>query len=383
MIRHGYFAPRLLAASAVALSVWAAASCSSGTSGTQQAPGGTGASSGTSATSGSGGSGVSSGGGGTTSGTTTSGVASGGATSGAGNTSGTIVSGTGTASGGAGTTTSSGSGSTSGSTGATSGSGSTGTSAAGGNDAGPVDDGAAAMGGDGGTPATCAKATPSPNAARASECDYLLQSLDFEEAYGYTAPAIKTTALGSAFGQWAINNCSPYCYSKNLTVGIDIDGSNPTSLKGEIIVELPATGAALPIAVADMTRNALAWITFDGAAKPTFEIDTQFVVETTTGVVAAVETKPFFKANGNLQPFGPFNVTNNYSYGNGCEFKYFPFTSNTGFPTGLMNVTGMGFRIVAQATAGQSWHGVAYIDHLQIRAPTPDNPPGTYPFGLF
>ena len=92
--------------------------------------------------------------------------------------------------------------------------------------------------------------------------------------------------------------------------------------------------------------------------------------------------KAFFKTK-NLSPFGPFSVANNYSYGNGSEFKYFPFTSATGFPNALMNVTGMGFRIVAKATAGQSWHGVAYIDHMHIRLPAAaDMPAGNYPFGL-
>jgi hypothetical protein len=86
---------------------------------------------------------------------------------------------------------------------------------------------------------------------------------------------------------------------------------------------------------------------------------------------------------GNLNPFGPFSVANNYSYGNGSEFKYFPFTSANGFPGGLANVTGIGFRISAKATAGQSWHGVLYIDHLQIRGAGPQNPPGwaqAYPY---
>ena len=48
------------------------------------------------------------------------------------------------------------------------------------------------------------------------------------------------------------------------------------------------------------------------------------------------------------------------------------------------NVTGIGFRITAKATAGQEWHGVAYIDHAQIRGGGADNPTdaGPYPYGL-
>lgn len=113
-----------------------------------------------------------------------------------------------------------------------------------------------------------------------------------------------------------------------------------------------------------------------GAAAPAFEIDTQLIVETGGSIILpAVEVKAFFKTK-NLSPFGPFSVANNYSYGNGSEFKYFPFTSANGFPNALMNVTGMGFRIVAKATAGQSWHGVAYIDHMcSDFRPQPTCPP--------
>jgi len=242
------------------------------------------------------------------------------------------------------------------------------------------------------TPPTCAKVTPPPNdvggaqGSRPSECDYLLQSLDFEDMYSY--PSSTAVKVSGAFGLSQVNNCSPYCYAKNLTVGIDIvGGGTADQLQGDIIVEFAATGPGLPITVVDATqantRDALAWITFDGAAAPPFEIDTQLIVETGGSVIVpAVEVKAFFKTK-NLSPFGPFSVANNYSYGNGCEFKYFPFTSATGFPNALMNVTGMGFRIVAKATAGQSWHGVAYIDHMHIRLPAAaDMPAGNYPFGL-
>ncbi len=246
---------------------------------------------------------------------------------------------------------------------------------------------AGAAGGGNRTQPTCTTPTPEPNPTRAGECDYLLQSLDFEDKLGYVStPAdIKVTSYGTAFGLSAINDCSPYCYAKNLTVGIDIVGGGAAAqMQGEVIVEFPKTGTGLPITVADMSRNSLAWITFDGAAKPPFEIDTQLVIETATAVIASVESKAFFKPGGNLAPFGPFNVTNDYSYGNGSEFKYFNVTSNNGFPSAPANVTGMGFRITAKATAGQEWHGVAYIDHLQIRGAGGDNPTdaGAYPYGL-
>ncbi|HEY4105158.1 MAG TPA: hypothetical protein VGM44_14770, partial [Polyangiaceae bacterium] len=216
---------------------------------------------------------------------------------------------------------------------------------------------------------------------------YLLQSIDFEDKFDYptTAADLKITNYGGAFGQTAINDCSPYCYGKNLTVGVDIvGGGSAAQLQGEVIVEFPKTGTGLPITVADMSRNSLAWITFDGAAKPAFEIDTQLVIETATAVIPSVESKPFFKPGGNLNPFGPFNVTNDYSYGNGSEFKYFNVAGANGFPSMPANVTGIGFRINAKASAGQEWHGVAYIDHLQIRGGGGDNPTdaGAYPYGL-
>jgi hypothetical protein len=243
-----------------------------------------------------------------------------------------------------------------------------------------------AAGGGNRTQPTCAQSTPSPNDDRAGECDYLLQSLDFEDKQGYTTTPdeIKVTTYGQAFGLFAINSCSPYCYAKNLTVGIDIVGGSAAQTQGEIIVEFPKTGTGLPITAADMSRNALAWITFDGAAKPPFEIDAQLVIETATTVIPSVESKAFFKPGGNLAPFGPFNVTNNYSYGSGSEFKYFAVSGANGFPTAPTNVTGMGFRITAKATAGQEWHGVAYIDHLQVRGAGGDNPTdaGAYPYGL-
>ena len=44
----------------------------------------------------------------------------------------------------------------------------------------------------------------------------------------------------------------------------------------------------------------------------------------------------------------------------------------------------MGFRIMAPANLpkGMEWHGVVYIDHMEIRHGPEDMPPGTYPYGL-
>jgi hypothetical protein len=361
----------------------AAASCSS-TGGNTAPPGGSGGSSGAAGGSGAGKSGSSG---------QTSGTLGGSGVGGSGVTSGAV---TGSATGGAGASSGEGSGAA-GESGASSGA----ILDAGADVAqGPYDSGLAIFDAAGRTLPTCAKPTPPPNdvggamGSRPGECDFPVQSLDFEDSLGYpsSAATIKVTDFGQSFGLYEINNCSPYCYAKNLTVGIDIvGGTDPSKLQGEIIVEFPSAGIGLPITTVAM-RNSLAWITFDGATKPPFEIDTQMVVETTTGIVPAVEVQQFFAANGPHNPFGPFNVANNYSYNNGCEFKYFPITTASGYPNGLMNVTGMGFRIVAKAAAGQEWHGVAYIDHMYIRndnAPNGDWPAeaggnsNDYPFGLF
>ena len=334
------------------LSLWGAASCSS-----SDAPGGT------TATGGAGGSRVAAGG---TGGTGGSGMTTGGTLGVAGSSGGPSAGGT---SGGAGGVPTAGSG------------GSGGLSLAG-------SSGMVGLGGGMHTPPTCAKNTPEPNSAlnRAGECDFLLQSLDFEDSLSYpTTPAqIKITSFGQAFGLAAINSCSPYCFSKNLTVGIDIVGGSSAQTQGEIIIEFPATGEGLPITAADMSRDSLAWLTFDGANKPPFEIDTQMVIETSApAIIPAVEVKAFFKPGGTKNPFGPFSIAGDYSYANGSEFKYFKVARPEGFPTAPTNVTGMGFRIMAKATAGQEWHGVAYIDHLQIRSNTAKkDPPGTYPYGL-
>ena len=339
--------------------LWAAASCSSDNSGGGNSAGSTGVSgSAGAATAGAAGSA-------TAGATATAGMGAGGASAGAPS-----------AGGGSG--------------GASAGAAGTGGSAAGaGGTSGAAGGTVIGVGGGMHTPPTCAKPTPSPNYTpspiRGGECDYLLQSLDFDSmGYTTTPDMIKLTSFGQAFGLSAINNCSPYCYQKNLTVGIDIVGGAQATTQGEIIVEFPATGGGLPITAADMNRNSLAWITFDGAAQPTFEIDTQLIIETQGGVVVpAVENKPFFKPGGNKNPFGPFNTAADFSYNNGSEFKYFNAATASGFPPpSPQNVTGMGFRIVAKAIAGQEWHGVAYIDHLQIRAGSPANPPGTYPYGL-
>ena len=225
------------------------------------------------------------------------------------------------------------------------------------------------------TPPTCTtpKPSPIPSQKPTNECDYLLQSLDFEDMYSYVAPSIEITSFGTAFGAYAINNCSPYCYSKELTIGVDIVGGGDASqLKGEVIVHFPTTGPELPIAAA-VGRDSLAWINLGGTTAPPFTIMAQLVVETATGeIIPAKEVKQI--GYGNWL---------DYQH---AEFKYFGIQAPPAgpFATAPVNVTGIGFRIMAPANLpkGMEWHGVAFIDHLQIRKGPENSPPGNYPYGL-
>jgi hypothetical protein len=225
------------------------------------------------------------------------------------------------------------------------------------------------------TPPTCKtpKPSPIPSQKPTNECDYLLQSLDFEDMYSYVSPNIEITSFGTALGAWAINNCSPYCYSKELTIGVDIVGGGDASqLKGEVIVHFPTTGPELPITT-PVGRDSLAWINLDGPTAPPFTIMAQLVVETADGtVIPANEMKQVGYANWL-----------DYQH---AEFKYFGIQAPPAgpFPAINMTITGIGFRIMAPANLakGMEWHGVVYLDHLQIRKGAEDNPPGNYPFGL-
>jgi len=221
---------------------------------------------------------------------------------------------------------------------------------------------------------TCAAPMPNPNMAsgRASECDYLLQAIDFEDKYSYatTPDQVKLTDYGTALGLSQINNCGPYCYGKNLTVGIDIvGGGDVKATQGEILVEFPATGPGLPIANAN-GRLTLAWIMLEGPTAPPFKISAQLIYETSNGIIASTETKQM--------------AYNNWLDFTHAEFKY-NVAANT-FSGPAVNVTAIGFRITSPANLpkGMEWHGVAYIDHLEIRDGSANNPTdaGQYPFGL-
>ncbi len=210
---------------------------------------------------------------------------------------------------------------------------------------------------------------PSPNASRPSECDYLQQSLDFEDNFGFASPSIKLTNFGTALGAFEIDECGPYCYKKNLTVNVDIVGGGAQAgQQGEVIVEFPAAGADLPITTA-IGRGMYAWILLDGPTAPPFKINGQVILETPTGISVGTATKTLAYQNWLLWQQAEFKGT----------------VAATTFTGSTDNVTGIGFRITSAPAAGQEWHGVAYIDHLQLRVGGgADNPTdaGAYPYGL-
>jgi hypothetical protein len=214
--------------------------------------------------------------------------------------------------------------------------------------------------------------SPNLDASRASECDYLQQSIDFEDAFGFPSPpgSIKLTNFGTALGAFEIDECGPYCYAKNFTVNVDIvGGGTQADEQGEVIFDFPATGAGLPIPDG-IGRSLYGWILLDGPTAPPFKISGQVVLETTTGIAVGTQVKTL--------------AYQNWLNWQAAEFKF--TVAATSFTGSTANVTGMGFRITGPANlpAGQEWHGVAYIDHLQMRTTGPDNPTdaGPYPFGL-
>jgi hypothetical protein len=329
-------------------------------------------------------------GGNASTGTGGNGAGTGGAAGGSSGTAGSASSGTGGSAGGATGTAGSASSGTGGAAGNASGTGGAGgatTGTGGSADGGTAMDAAAGSGGvgDASTPPfdavgrtqpTCKtmKPSPIPSQKPTNECDYLLQSLDFEDKYNYVSPQIEITNFGTALGLYAINNCSPYCYSKELTIGVDIvGGGDPKALQGEVIVHFPTTGPELPIATA-VGRDSLAWIQLGGDAAPPFKIMAQLVVESSTaGIIPAKNT----------QQVG-FNDWLSYQ---NAEFKYFGITGPPNGPFGAVdpvNIVGMGFRIMAPANLpkGMEWHGVVYIDHMEMRKGPENMPPGTYPYGL-
>ena len=87
-----------------------------------------------------------------------------------------------------------------------------------------------------------------------------------ERASASTAETTVTiTDFGTALTGFAVQECHPYCYRANLTVGVDLLAASETSLRGEILFAFPPSVAPIANAVG---RNSLGWIYLDGPALP-------------------------------------------------------------------------------------------------------------------
>ena len=152
-------------------------------------------------------------------------------------------------------------------------------------------------------------------------------------------------AACSALTGSAVQECHPYCYKGNLTIGLDLVPGADTSLRGEILFAFPPTVAPI---VAPSGRASLGWIWVDGPALPAgATLTAQMVLKSNDkGVVVA-------KDSLSLTPQKWF------------EFRYFPI--DQGFDKAdLVNVTHIGFRVTLSGTTA-GYQGVIYADHFQLR----------------
>jgi hypothetical protein len=189
------------------------------------------------------------------------------------------------------------------------------------------------------------------------ECDVEAQAIDFDVAANYSPPRVPgydpaltpvtITNYGTAFTGFQVQQCHPYCYKANLTVGLDLIAGSDQSLRGEAIFDFPPTVAPIANAVG---RASLGWIYVDGPALPAgTTLTAQMVLKSQgKGILLAKDTKA-----------APIKTW--------IEFKYFPIEQ--GFNTAdLVNITSIGFRLTLAPTAGAAdWHGVVYADHFQLR----------------
>jgi hypothetical protein len=144
-----------------------------------------------------------------------------------------------------------------------------------------------------------------------------------------------------------VQECHPYCYKGNLTIGLDLIAGADASLRGEVLFGFPPTVA--PIAMPS-GRASLGWVWVDGPALPAgTKLTLQMVLKSVEkGVVVANDVK-------DVQPKKWY------------EFRYFPI--DQGFDkANLVNITHIGFRATLSPTAAAAdWHGVIYADHFQLR----------------
>lgn len=221
--------------------------------------------------------------------------------------------------------------------------------------------GAAGGGGGGGKTPMCLTNALAEGVDRATnnyiECDVEEQAIDFDVMSAYPAPRkpgydpmttpVTFTDYGSAFTGSAVQECHPYCYKGNLTLGLDFVAGADASLRGEVLFGFPPTVAPI---VAPSGRASLGWIFVDGPALPAnAKLTVQMVLKSMDkGVVLSTKTN-------DIQPKKWF------------EFRYFPI--DDGFAkVDLVNITHIGFRITLSPSAGAAnWSGVLYADHFQLR----------------
>jgi hypothetical protein len=196
------------------------------------------------------------------------------------------------------------------------------------------------------------------------ECDYEGQSLDFDVAANYTECGqcqktgydptlpVAVTDYGTAFTGFAVQDCHPYCFKSNLTIGFNVTAGAETAQRGEILFDFPADLAP----IADATgRDSLGWIFVDGPALPAgTNLTAQMVLKSMdNGVIVE-------------------NNSKDVTPGNWVEFKYFAIEQ--GFTAAMLtNITSIGFRIRLEGAnaATASWTGVIYADHFQLRHAPP------------
>jgi hypothetical protein len=193
------------------------------------------------------------------------------------------------------------------------------------------------------------------------ECDVENQAIDFDVAASYGAnrkpgydPSLTPVTVsnyGTAFSGYQVQMCHPYCYSGNLTVGVDFVPGSDMSLRGEIFFDFPTTGTnltGLPITNA-AGRASLGWIYLDGPALPAGAmVNAQMELKSTdNGLLTAMEVKKVA-----LKTW--------------VEFRYFPIDS-TFDKTKLTHITSIGFKLTMATAGAAEWHGVIYADHFQLR----------------
>ena len=176
------------------------------------------------------------------------------------------------------------------------------------------------------------------------ECDVEKQSIEFDKPEDFTTgkgpgydPALTTasfTDYGSAFTGSAVQQCHPYCWKGNLTVGINFTPGSDASTRGEVLLAFPPT-----VVIADANgRNSLGWIWVDGPNLPAgATLNAQMVLKSSS--------KGLLVAND-----GPKKVT----LKTWVEFKYFAI--GQGFNAAdLKDITHIGFRLTLTPNTSTVW----------------------------